>query len=131
MLHWLINLYLNPYFTFVQTLAFILLNALDGHSTYLVLKPSHYEREKNPIARWFFKKLQIPDGIIVFKTLLLFGLILCISYYAAWEPLTINIVLSIANLIFAYVVWHNYRVYRRLPKYFDLVETSEPPHKPF
>jgi len=99
------------------TAAFVVLNILDGHSTYLVLKPHHYHREKNPIARWIFKKLKLPRGIIIFKTILLSIIIVAIAYYTAWDPFTINIAMLIANLLFLLVVGHNYRVYRRMRKY--------------
>ncbi|PKN72793.1 MAG: hypothetical protein CVU50_05560 [Candidatus Cloacimonetes bacterium HGW-Cloacimonetes-3] len=101
-------------FTLVLTCVFLLLNILDGHSTYLVLKPNHYEREKNPIARWVFRKLQIPRGIVIFKVILMSILIVAIAYYAAWDPFTINIAMLIANLLFTLVVLHNYRIAKRL-----------------
>ncbi len=93
---------------------FLVLNILDGHSTYLVIRPHHYAREKNPVARWVFRKLGIPRGIIIFKTILLVILIPAISYYAAWDAFTINITLLVADLLFLLVVLHNYRVHRRM-----------------
>ncbi len=107
----------SPVFSLVLTASFIVLNILDGHSTYLVLKPHHYHREKNPIARWIFKKLKLPQGIIIFKTILLSVIIIAIAYYAAWDPFTINIAMMIANLLFLLVVGHNYRIFRRMHKY--------------
>lgn len=110
----MIDILNKPFLSLLLTLVFIILNILDGHSTFLVLKPHHYHREKNPVARWIFKKLGIPRGIIIFKTLLLVVLILAISYYAAWDALTINVTLLVADLVFLLVVLHNYRVYRRM-----------------
>lgn len=110
----MIDILNKPFLSLLLTLVFIILNILDGHSTFLVLKPHHYQREKNPVARWIFKKLGIPRGIIIFKTLLLVVLILAISYYAAWDALTINVTLLVADLVFLLVVLHNYRVYRRM-----------------
>ena len=110
----MIDILNKPFLSLLLTLVFIILNTLDGHSTFLVLKPHHYQREKNPVARWIFKKLGIPRGIIIFKTLLLVVLILAISYYAAWDALTINVTLLVADLVFLLVVLHNYRVYRRM-----------------
>jgi len=49
---------------------FVIVNIFDAHSTYLVLKPNHYHRERNPLARWVFRKLGIPQGIIIFKGVL-------------------------------------------------------------
>jgi hypothetical protein len=104
----------TPILTLGITIVFLLLNILDAHSTYLVLKPHHYEREKNPIARWVFRKLKIPRGIVIFKVLLMSVLIVAISYYAAWDPLTINIAMLIADILFLVVVMHNYRIARRI-----------------
>lgn len=104
----------SPWLSLVVTAVFIVLNVLDGHSTYLVLRPHYYEREKNPVARWIFRKLKIPRGIIIFKTVLLSGLIVAISYYAAWDALTINIAMLVADVLFLVVVLHNYRVHRRI-----------------
>jgi len=101
----------------VLALIFLLLNILDGHSTWLVMKPHHFDREKNPIARWIFRKLGIPHGIVIFKAGLLSILILAGSFYGAWEPFTLNIVLIVADLLFSYVVVHNYRLHRRLRRW--------------
>ncbi len=94
-------------------IVFLILNILDGHSTWLVLRPDHYIRERNPIARWFFRKAKLPQGIIIFKTVLLCVLIPSIAYYTAWDAFTINIVLVVANILFILVVINNYRVYHR------------------
>jgi len=99
--------------TLILGLIFLILNVLDAHSTYLVLFPSYFYRERNPIARWIFRKLGLLRGILVFKAILMLILAGCVGYYAAYDPLTINIVLLVASLLFAWVVWHNYRIWRR------------------
>ncbi len=93
---------------------FVLLNLLDGHSTYLVMRPDHYRRERNPVARWFFKKIGIPNGIIIFKAALLGILIPAMGFYAGHDRFTINIVLTVSDLVFILVVIHNYRIYNKL-----------------
>jgi hypothetical protein len=96
----------------VQCVVFIVLNILDGWSTWLVLKPDHYERERNPVARWVFRTLKLPAAVILFKAVLLSWLGVFIAYY--WkEALTINIALLTGNLLFVYVVWHNFKVHRK------------------
>jgi len=107
-LAWLFN---SPHFSFWATLLLLILNILDAHSTWLVIRPFYFHRERNPIARYVFRKMGIPSGIIVFKAVLMSILILCISYYAAWDAFTINIVLVVANIVFGWVVIHNYRVF--------------------
>jgi hypothetical protein len=99
---------------FIQFVIFILLNVLDAHSTWSVLKPNHYRRERNPVARWIFRKLGLPKGIIIFKTVLLLFLGVVIAWYASYEPLLLNIVLFVANLVFLLVVIHNYNVCRKM-----------------
>lgn len=96
---------------------FIIVNILDAHSTFMVLRPHYYERERNPIARWVFRKLGIPSGIIIFKVALLSILIPAMAFYAGNDLLTINIVLVVSNLVFALVVNNNYLVYRKIRRY--------------
>lgn len=103
----------------ILTGCFVILNILDGHSTYQVLKPHHFHRERNPIARWIFRKLRLPNGIVIFKAVLLAILIPAIAYYAVHDPFTINIVLSVSNILFLVVVLHNYRVYRKVKHWED------------
>jgi hypothetical protein len=43
-------------------------------------------------------------------------LILAIAYFTAWEPLTVNIAMLIADLLFLVVVLHNYHLYFRLSR---------------
>ncbi len=100
---------------------FILLNILDGHSTWQVIKPNHYSRERNPLARWIFRKLGIPRGIVVFKVVLLLILAAAFAWYAAYDTLILNVILIVADIVFLLVVIHNYRVSRKLgvPTPFD------------
>ncbi len=99
----------------IQSGLFLILNILDAHSTWLVLKPDNYHRERNLIARWFFRKVRIPAAIILFKSLLMSILGLIVINWRS-EVLTINLGLFIGNLIFIWVVIHNYRVSRRYKK---------------
>lgn len=92
---------------------FLLLNVLDGHSTWCVLQPDHFRRERNPVARWIFRKLGLVRGIVIFKSVLLIFLAGCVGYYSAYDPGTINVVLFVADLLFVWVVRHNYRIYLR------------------
>lgn len=116
----LLILHSTPLLIF-SSVVFTILNILDAHSTWLVIRPNHYERERNPIARWIFKKLGLPRGIILFKIAIFAILIPAGALYATWEPLTLNIVLIVANLIFGLVVWNNYRIHRRLQRAVTVV----------
>jgi len=99
---------------------FLFLNILDAHSTWLVLKPDFYHRERNPIARWIFRKLHLPRGIIIFKLILL-TLLGWFIWHWHRDSLTINIGVLIGNLLFIIVVLHNYRVAKR----FHLQDSRE------
>ena len=95
-----------------QCVLFVVLNILDGYTTWLVMKPNHCDRERNPIARWVFKTLKPPASIIFFKALVLGFLGDFIAYW--WnEALTINLALLIGNLLFIFVVHHNYKVHKK------------------
>lgn len=105
----------------VQCLLFIILNVFDGHTTWLVMKPDHYDRERNPIARFVFKKLKAPASIIFFKAFLLSGLGLFIIHW--WkESLTLNIALLIGNLLYIFVVRHNFRVHKKYVEHEQFFE---------
>jgi hypothetical protein len=107
----LLTLLSNKILLITQCVVFIILNGLDAHSTWLVLKPNNYHRERNPIARWVFRQLKIPGAIIFYKAIVLGFLCVFISNW--WkEALTINVALLIGNLLFIFVVLHNYKVYR-------------------
>jgi len=114
MLHSFWTAWSDPLYTLILGVVFILLNVLDGHSTWGVLKPDHYERERNPVARWIFRKLGLVRGIVSFKALLMIFLAGCVGYYSAYDPGTINVVLLVSDLLFLWVVRHNYRVRERV-----------------
>ncbi|HNT52625.1 MAG TPA: DUF5658 family protein, partial [Candidatus Syntrophosphaera sp.] len=61
----------QPVLLLILFCVFVLLNVLDGHSTWMVLRPNRYHRERNPVARWVFRKLGLPRGIVIFKFVLL------------------------------------------------------------
>ncbi len=104
----------QPVLLLILFCVFVLLNVLDGHSTWMVLRPNRYHRERNPVARWVFRKLGLPRGIVIFKFVLLLILGLAFAFYAASDTFVLNIVLLVANLVFLLVVLHNYRVYRKI-----------------
>lgn len=97
-----------------QFAVFVILNILDGHSTWKVIQPNNLHRERNPVARWAFRKLGLPRGIVIFKTLLLLILGGAFAWYAKKETRTLNITLGVANLVFLAVVVHNYKVYNKI-----------------
>ncbi len=120
-LTYLLTLLTDQTLLVVQCLLFLLLNVLDGWTTWLVMKPDHYDRERNPIARLFFRKLKAPASIILFKVVLLSGLGLFIIHW--WiESLTLNIALLIGNLLYVFVVRHNHKVHRKYVEHEQFFE---------
>ncbi len=97
-----------------QLIIFLVLNILDGHSTWKVVKPDHYYREKNPIARWVLRKLGALRGIIVFKSLLLLFLGTVVAIYGRKMIRSLNVVFGVANLVFLGVVINNYLVHKKI-----------------
>ena len=122
----LLNILSDKYLLIIQCTAFLVLNILDAHSTWLVLRPDNYQRERNPLARWVFRKLKIPGAIILYKALVL-GFLAC--FISNWwrEALTINIGLLVGNIMFILVVLHNYKVsrhYRKQTEYNNIIWTD-------
>jgi hypothetical protein len=95
---------------------FVILNVLDGHSTWLVVQPDHYRREKNPFARFIMKKLGLIPGIITLKLLLLIPLALVTMDYFKDDMKGYILVFSGADLLYSLVVSNNYRIYRKMRK---------------
>ena len=97
-----------------QLFVFLVLNILDGHSTWKVVKPDHYFREKNPMARWVLRKLGALRGIVVFKFVLLMFLGGILAFYGKKETRSLNVMFGVANLVFLGVVINNYRVHKKI-----------------
>ncbi len=95
---------------------FVVLNILDAHSTIKVVSNGSERNEFNPIARFLFKKIGLLPGIIILKSIILLLIYLVISYYKYMQS-EIYLILIFANLIYALVVIHNYRTYRKIMKY--------------
>jgi len=97
----------------INILGFILLNFLDAHSTYLVVKKSNLKSEKNPIARFIFRKMGIIKGMFFLKMIIIFLIPLMIWTYRE-DPKSINYLLLFVNFLYTAVVTNNYRIDKRL-----------------
>jgi len=98
----------------LQFIIFVILNILDGHSTWKVLYPDKYHREMNPLARWVFRKLGVTKGIITYKSILILIIGFLLGHYARKETFSLNIILTVANIVFLITVLHNYKVYQKI-----------------
>ena len=92
---------------------FLALNALDVHSTWLVVTHSSLRSERNPIARWLQKRLGPLAGLLALKGVIVLILPLIILW---WDdaPTEMTLILLVADLAYGIVVANNYRIYRRL-----------------
>lgn len=118
----MIRSFINSFYLFIFFLIlFLILNILDGHSTYLVVSKTSLKSEKNPIARWIFKKLGLLKGIFFLKFISLVLTILIFLNYKLIKD-EINIILAAGNLFYLFVVINNYRNYKKYQKFIKKFE---------
>jgi hypothetical protein len=92
--------------TYILFAIFILLQFLDFWTTYHVIK-SDKGHEGNPIMAWLFSKVGVIKGFVIAK-LMAIG---AVSFIVYTTPVNASIfVLCIFNLLYAYVVYQNYRI---------------------
>ena len=99
----------------ILIIIFAILNIFDGISTYLVVSNSSLRSERNPFARFVFKTIGLKTGIIVLKSI---SILIIPLYYIFRKPsyTDVSIVLSIANVLYIYVVINNYKHFFRIRK---------------
>lgn len=97
-------------------IVYFILNVFDGITTWIILKPDHFNREMNPVARWIFIKLGIPRGIIITEAGVLAILTPLIFWLAAVNLVLVKILLGIAVLIFIWVVADGFRIINRMKR---------------
>ena len=93
---------------------YLSLNALDGITTWLVMRPDHYQREANPIARWLFSKLRIPRGIIIVEGVTQALVTLFIFWLLARNPLLTKLLLGFGIMVFGWIVQGSFRLIKKL-----------------
>lgn len=108
----------------IMVALFVILNILDGHSTYKVVSKTSFKNEKNPIARLIFKLLGPLAGIIILKSILI-PIIFLMFYYFSFRKVEMNIILVLANFFYLSVVIHNYNVVKKLNYYATLTEKDD------
>jgi hypothetical protein len=85
---------------------FVLLQFLDFWTTYNVIN-SGKGHEGNPIMAWIFAKIGIIEGFVLMKT----ASILAVGFIVYTVPVNASIfALTIFNVLYAYVVYQNYRI---------------------
>jgi hypothetical protein len=85
---------------------FVILQFLDFWTTYNVIT-SGKGHEGNPIMAWIFAKIGIIEGFVFIKTVML----IIVGYIVYTVPVNASIfALTIFNVLYAYVVYQNYRI---------------------
>ena len=111
--------------TTLVALYFILvaLNLLDGLSTWQVLKPNHYHRERNPAARWMFIKLGLTRGLVLAEVLWI-GFISAVFFLTFTHPVwnvALLVLLCVGVLVFLRVVSGNFRAWQSIRQREELL----------
>lgn len=111
--------------TTLVALYFILvaLNLLDGLSTWQVLKPNHYHRERNPVARWMFIKLGLTRGLVLAEVLWI-GFISAVFFLTFTHPVwdvALLVLLCVGVLVFLRVVSGNFRAWQSIRQREELL----------
>lgn len=98
----------------VLYLVLLVLNLMDGITTWIFVRPDHYDREANPVARWMFRRLGITRGIILAE-LLWMGAVTLLFLTVFQKYSTAGLVLmSLGVLVWLYIIPGNVRYCLRL-----------------
>ena len=95
---------------------YLLLNVLDGLTTWIIIRPDKFHREANPVARWLFIKLGIPRGIIIVEGVVQGLMTLLIFWLLGTIPWMAYTVLGVGNAIFGWIVIGSLKIIRDLRK---------------
>ena len=98
----------------VLYLVLLVLNLTDGITTWIFVRPDHYEREANPVARWMFKKLGITFGIILAELLWLGAVSLLYGFIFQKYVVAGLVFIGAGVLVWAYIIPGNIRYCLRL-----------------
>jgi uncharacterized protein YacL len=98
---------------FCNLFVFMVLNFMDAHSTYLVIRNSNLKSERNPFARYIFNKIGIIRGMVILK-LISFSLIPLMIFAYTESPKSINYLLIFINFLYSIVVSNNYKIFKKI-----------------
>ena len=103
----------------ILAVIFLIENILDAHSTYLVVTNTSIRSEKNPVARYLFRKFGLLKGMILLKTIIVVVLILIFFVYP-FTNFELHTILSISIIVYLAVVLNNYRIYSNIKKHRNI-----------
>ncbi|MDP8219705.1 MAG: DUF5658 family protein [Candidatus Stygibacter frigidus] len=92
-------------------LLLVLLNVLDGISTWKVVKRGSNKNEKNPLARFLLNLMGPIPAMIILKGIAIIIILYISINYQDFEP-EVHTLMIILNAIYLYIVLHNYKVLR-------------------
>jgi hypothetical protein len=113
MLTALLGFIAQPLVLIIAYMVFTILNILDGYTTWHVLKPDNFHREINPVARWLFRKLGIPNGIIIVEGVWIAFYTLLLCFLASLALFLPGLLLLGGILVFAWVAGDGFRLIRK------------------
>lgn len=99
---------------FILYIILVLLNILDGVSTWKVVRPKHLNRERNPVARWMFAKLGLLPGLILAELLwisFITAVVFLLGSFPVWGYIVL-ILLILGIAIFTWIVVGNFKNWR-------------------
>ena len=95
-------------------LVLMVLNLTDGITTWIFVRPDHYDREANPVARWIFKRLGISLGIILAELMWLGAVSLLYFFVFKVYVLPGLVFMGVGVLVWLYIIPGNIRYCLRL-----------------
>ena len=102
-------------FVFILLLVMnVILNVLDGLTTWLIIKPDKFQREANPVARWLFIKMGIPNGIIIVEAVWISTVSLVVFWVAGRNMLLAKMLLGLGFVVFGWIVQGSFRIMKKL-----------------
>lgn len=99
---------------FILYIVLVVLNVLDGVSTWKVVRPKHLHRERNPVARWIFAKLGLLPGILLAEFLWISAItavVFLLGSLPVWGYVVLAL-LFIGIAIFTWIVLNNLKNWR-------------------
>ena len=98
---------------FALLLLLAILNILDAISTWKVVKLGNNNNERNPLARFLFKKLGLIPAMIILKGISIIIVGYVALFYKKFLP-DIHTFALVLNAFYLYIVIHNYHVLNKM-----------------
>lgn len=104
---------------FALLILLAILNIIDAILTWKVIKLGSIRNERNPLARWIFKKIGPIPGMIILKGIALIIIAYVIICYKKFLP-DIHSFAIILNAFYLYIVINNIIVLKKMKSIYDI-----------